>query len=335
MSSTSFTDLKPYIKVQDAKLSEGITYFNNELFWVDIFESKIFKLTDINDISTLQTFDINHTTYSKNAKYPYDAIKYAESTSVIFPVDENTILFGSRFGIGKLDCASKEWEYIATYDQCTELSPERCSRLRSNDGNVSPCGKYIYIGLMDTFEVPLTEEGCILKYDLSAKEFTMVYESITIPNSIHFKANTEGVIYFTDSLGFAIWEYDEKTGKKRKAIDIMAPAHNNTQFESPEPDGCVVDYENNLLITSLWSTSKIQSYDLGTGKLVNEYILPVPRISCCCAYGPDLFVTTANLNIDNDRHDKSDLDLVGGSIYKLPNVIPNGKLKNSKATPLY
>ena len=194
-------------------------------------------------------------------KNPNTAGKYRESIGVVFPdhQDKNLVLFGSKFGIAKGDLVTKKWEYLMLYSECKDLDKERAMRLRSNDGNVSPCGNYIYIGLMDDNDVELKNEGCLMRISLVNKTMEVVWKNITIPNAIHWSLDKKSM-YVTDSLSWIIWKCDaQDLDKKVKLIDIKNA--NNQAFASPEPDGSDVDSENNILYTAVWSTHKVQAFD--------------------------------------------------------------------------
>ncbi|CCE65676.1 hypothetical protein TPHA_0M01020 [Tetrapisispora phaffii CBS 4417] len=338
----SYKNIKPFVRLQDPKLSEGISVFNNRLLWVDIFRSEIYLLNKpLDEVPQdtlseaekheLRTFPINHTTY--DGEYPFDHTKYSEVVGVVYPYDQQNqyILFGSKFGIGKLELKTGKWTYLVTFDRCDTLTKERFMRLRSNDGGISKDGNYLYIGLMDTFNEDLTDEGCILEYEFKTDKLTMLFNryKVKIPNSIHYDKTDSNILYITDSLNFKIWKYNKQTDERTELINVQKV---NSEFESPEPDGSLIDYEDNLFVTAVWSTNKVQIFDLITGTLQRELLLPVPRISCCCRYKHDLFITTANMNIDNDKtHDNE--DTVGGSIYRIPNVFKSTTTASTKIYP--
>lgn len=346
-----FRNLKPYYHVPGATLSEGVTYINETktLVWVDIYKAEVHKVEHMGYPETSHDYiNIAQDDYRPDAavKYPYpDKGQHVrESIGVVFPIVEKhqtdhieRVLFASKYGIAQGNFLTKEWEYLMLYKSCPELSEERLSRLRSNDGNVSPCGKYLYIGLMNDFPYPIKDEGCILRIDLSEKTVDMVWDHMKIPNSIHWSENGD-TMYVTDSLAFTIWKVDVHTKEKAKLIDVKHS--NNQSFESPEPDGSSIDLRNNRLYVSVWSAGKIQEYSLADGRLLKEYLLPAktPRISCCAIAGNDLYVTTANADIGGPKLSN---DKRGGCLYKLPNVVqvssPSALIEfaSSKRQPLF
>ncbi|EDO17587.1 hypothetical protein Kpol_1061p9 [Vanderwaltozyma polyspora DSM 70294] len=333
MSVADYSQLPIFYHDKTAKLSEGVSVYHDMLFWVDIFKAEIHTLDNIDKVEGHRMFKITPETY--DGEYPFTKFNCKESVGVVFPIDKTSAMFGSRFGIGKIDLNTGKWKYLVTYDQCKDLTYDRFSRLRSNDGNVSPCGKFILMGLMNSFEFQVTDEGCILLYDIEKNALTMFYDHIKIPNSIHWDGKNNDIVYITDSLNFVIWKYNHKTQEKQLLIDFINNG-SNKGFASPEPDGSIVDYHTNVIYVSVWSTSKVQAYDLETGNLLQQFKIPQARASCCCIYKEDIIVTTANLNIE---HPTNQADPIGGALYRIPNgrIHPTGDKPNhddSKVVPV-
>ncbi|KAL6950098.1 hypothetical protein ACO0QE_000768 [Hanseniaspora vineae] len=267
---------------------------------------------------------------AKYPKYPYPDSPYPERVGVVFPTtnSEHKVLFGGKYGLGVADLVTKTWYYRVLYREIQNFSTDvnktvkhDWSRMRSNDGNICPSTNSVYIGLMNDFHITkCTTEGFVCKIDLSRDSHTKdtiscVYEGIRIPNSVNFFGSD---IYLTDSLQSQIlkisngvhlkhWQHD---GEGSHITQFINTRTHNTEFESPEPDGSVIindkatdatGADNPKLITSVWSTSKLQEYSLTTGELLEEHLIPhAANISCCCV-GPlmsDLVVTTASLDLE-------------------------------------
>lgn len=342
----------------DARLTEGITYCGetDTLYWIDIYKAQIHRIQNFQkdpppfsfesnyDFVTISQENYNESIFG--VPYPREYSQYKESIGVIFPndnSDSHLIYFGSKFGIGRYDYKTSQWGYMILYSSCEEIGPYSY-RLRSNDGNVTPDGKYIVVGLMEDFmyDASRSKKGCVIRVDLVSKKIEMMVSGLKIPNAIHWSQDCSKM-YITDSLNFTIWEYeyDEMVGRlvlphrRRALIDIR---RYNTEFESPEPDGSDIDLTNGLLYVSVWSTSQIQVYDIQTGELVKRYLLPLstPRISCCCLVGNDLLVTCANQYITDDERLKNGLankDTEGGCIYRIENVTQDmSPTRSSKRT---
>lgn len=334
MGKTKYQELQPFYHVADARLSEGLTYIKetDTLLWVDIYRGEIHRLDSVSASGTAnhKVFNVSQSTYSSGAaiKYPKTPTPLRESVGCIFPVitdgQVDTVLFGSKFGVGRCQFSSGEWEYLTLYSRCPELaSGDRWLDLRSNDGNVSPDGKSLYVGVMCDFHVPMQDIGAIVRVDLVGSAALplpvhLVIDRVKIPNAIHW--NSAGTkMYWTDSLHFCLWEQDgDDSSTKKKLIDVQ---RHNPEFESPEPDGSATDLVNNVVYVCVWSTHKVQKYSLEDGTLLHEYVLPqsTPRISSCCFVGRDLCITTANLDIEQGSSASG--DSVGGCIYKLTDVL--------------
>lgn len=345
-------DLKPYYRHDKARLAEGITYIaeTNTLYWVDIYEGQLHRLVNLDKDDEYAKFDIRRVNYDAsigNIEYPTKDTTVRESCGVIFPThtDKDIVYFGSKFGIGKASFKTGKWGYIALYSQCKDIEPERALRLRSNDGNISPDGKHIIIGVMNDFGVELKDEGCILKisFDSVSKKSTveMLWDHVRIPNAIHWNKDASK-IYITDSLAFTVQVFDwdnvnntiPDVKNSHKLFDTRLSCEG---FESPEPDGSDADEQNSLIYQCVWSTSKVHVYSMIDGKLVREFHLPkeTPRLSCCCIVGKDLFVTVGNSYITDEDHNaakaQGKFDNVGGSIYRIKNALAdNDKITSSK-----
>lgn len=335
---------------EDARLTEGVTFSRefNTLYWIDIYRAEIHRLNNPLGDKTEQKYDWfnistkNYDSTMFDVPYPKTETFFKESIGAIFLCgDVNSIYFGSKFGIGKLDFQTGKWCYKILYNQCSVLQENnRWTNLRSNDGNVSPDGKFIFIGLMNDFMFEPTDfkQGCILKISLVEKTIELVWDSIKIPNAIHWNSKNDKILV-TDSLNHCIWQcsYNYETNEilmatKIKLIDTKA---NNPNFESPEPDGSDIDSINNLLYVSVWSTHSVQIYDTNNGNLIEKIQLPesTPRISCNCIVGDKLFITTANQNIDDESNANASVkDSNGGCIYKVQGVLlgNTSELKSSK-----
>lgn len=357
----SLTNLAPLFRPRDPRLSEGITYCGktDTLYWIDIYKAQIHRIQNFQSgsPSSLQcnydSITISRENYNRdmfNISYPTtEHVQYKESIGVIFPndnddgADSHLIYFGSKFGIGQYDYRTNQWGYMILYSSCPELQPYS-HRLRSNDGNITPDGRYIVIGLMEDFmyDASKSEKGCVLRVDLVEKQIEMMVNGMQIPNAFHWNQDASKM-YITDSLNFTIWEYDYNKNENRLILPHRRRAlfdiqKYNTDFESPEPDGSDIDLRSGLLFVSVWSTSQIQVYDIQTGKLVKRYLLPMatPRISCCCLVGNDLLVTCANKYITDDEQMNNN-DMCGGCIYRIENVTQNNTslTRSSKRTLKY
>lgn len=315
VESKDYSDVKRFYHVPGARLTEGVTYDArvDRLLWVDIYLAEIHV---INKVSEPDYANRHQSIVIKGSSN-------REAIGVVFLTeDPDVVLFGGRNGIGKWVIGSDKWEYVVLYEACKELTAERLERLRSNDGNVTFDGEYIFIGLMDEWAYDLTiDDGCIVKINVKKGTVELAWDKIAIANAIHWDKN-QNFIFITDSSSHCIWRapYNKETytiDKSKKELWIEFKQFNQ-DFASPEPDGSDLDIENNLLYVAVWSTHRIQVFDLSKpNKLVQEFAIPVEtsRTSCCCLAGKDLFITTGN-----DEINENPLSGPGGVMYRLKNV---------------
>ncbi|CAB4255239.1 similar to Saccharomyces cerevisiae YBR053C Putative protein of unknown function [Maudiozyma barnettii] len=323
-----YSQVMPFRHEDGARLSEGVTYDirNDRLLWVDIYNSEIHAIDNVSRDGR----------EGRHMTIKIEGSQGRDSVGVVFLTDDpGIVLFGGKDGIGQWKVGSHEWEYVVKYSACSELAenPDRLQRLRPNDGNTTRDGKYILIGLMNDFNYDVKAiDGCILRISVSKGTVEMVWDGIAIANAVHWD-HDEKYVFITDSLQHTIWRcpWDKQTNSlnrngKEAWIDFKS---HNKEFASPEPDGSDMDIANNLLYVTVWSTHRVQVYDITQrNKLVQEIILPVttPRGSCCCLAGSDLYVTTANDEISDEPVQKGQ----GGSLFRLLCVADN-KATSSKA----
>lgn len=278
--------------VLDSRVSEGCLYSatHQKYYWIDVFKATIFSCSkDKSDFKECQII-------KKEGSFP-------ERVGFVVPSKENAdvVYFGAKYGLAKVNMTTGTWEYLALYS--TSALNRDWDRMRSNDGNTDPNdSSIIYAGIMNDFHVgDCTLEGAVVKFTIKDNGISCecVYDGIKIPNSINFVGNKK--IYLTDSLNFQILEipYESKDWKNEaiKAIDIK---QHNEEFESPEPDGSFI-LNNKYFVTAVWSTCKVQVFELETYSLAYEYMIPdIDRISCCALASETnkIIVTTASQTVD-------------------------------------
>ena len=325
-----YSQVMPFRHEKGARLSEGVTYDvrNDRLLWVDIYKAQIHAIDNVSRDGSQGRHCRIKIRGSSGGR---------DSVGVVFLTeDPQIILFGGKDGIGEWRVGSYEWRYVVRYSECPELAadPKRLARLRPNDGNTTRDGRYILIGLMNDFMYDVeAQDGCILRISVETGTVELVWDAIA--NAVHWDRD-EKYVFITDSLMHTIWRcpWDKATAsidKDNRQAWIDFKSHNQ-QFASPEPDGSDMDVPHNLLYVSVWSTHRVQVYDITKpNSLVQEILLPVttPRGSCCCLAGSDLYVTTANDEISDEPQDPVKQEQ-GGSLFRLLCVNDN-KPTSSKA----
>ena len=215
--SKTIHDQEPYYFDKTSRLSEGITYvaMSKTLFWVDIFNALIHKITNLDDVSTHSSWHASADNYM--GTYPYDNT-YAERIGVVFPVDKaegvDEVYFGAKYGLAKMSYATQTWEYVIPYSDCG--LQRNWADLRSNDGNVSPEGD-VYVGFMHDFHAQENREdpqGALVKMNIPDRTCEVVIDHVLIPNALNWNSELDHV-YFTDSLNFIIWKIPYHNGTIR------------------------------------------------------------------------------------------------------------------------
>lgn len=88
--------------------------------------------------------------------------------------------------------------------------------------------------------------------------------------------------------------------------------------ESPEPDGFTLS-ESGDLFTAVWSTGTVAHFN-AEGTLVEKFTFPAQRISACTFGGinmDELFITTANLQLEDPARLGENVQDLGGSIFRI------------------
>ncbi|CAG97982.1 regucalcin [Kluyveromyces lactis] len=322
----------PYYFDSKIRLSEGISYAaeSKALFWIDIYNAYIHRVTDIDDISTHTVWHASVDNYE--GLYPFTT-DLPERIGAIFPIDRadgvEEVYFGAKYGIARMNYTTLRWQYLVHYSD-SGLQKD-WTGLRSNDGNVSPDGE-IFIGIMNDFHCTVDSEdpkGALLKVNLRENICELVIDKLMIPNAINWSQDGT-TVYFTDSLNFSIYKYpyqDKNLIVEDKALFIDIKKF-NSQFDSPEPDGSFIDPDTHNIITAVWSTSTVQRYDT-KGDLIHKWTFPeTNRISACTLAQGHMFVTTANEIIEDNASPEG----LGGSIFKVENV--STYMGSSKRNPI-
>lgn len=291
----------------NGRLSEGPTYnpSNNTLLWVDIIAGKFHR------VRLPATSADNYTSQEKKQveQSHEEFVIPDEYIGVIYLTDDDDVVYlGGKRGIAKYVLTTGEFKY-------KWLFPNG-SKLRSNDGNVDPEGN-IWQGVMGSFDYGPIEEGALLKIDTKTDEVTTVIPNVLISNGINWSHDGR-TLYWTSSLDLKIYAFDYHEGEisnKRVFIDIRAVY---PDVESPEPDGFTLS-ESGDLFTAVWSTGTVAHFN-AEGTLVEKFTFPAQRISACTFGGinmDELFITTANLQLEDPARLGENVQDLGGSIFRI------------------
>ncbi|KAI6090397.1 regucalcin [Hypoxylon rubiginosum] len=202
------------------------------------------------------------------------------------------IAIGAKYGVAVLDRRSGEYEYVARFGDADVTAGEQGKgkdneRLRSNDGNIDPHGRF-WLGTMTDIGLDLQPEGSLFLIDAAAGTTRTIRHPVTIPNSVGWSPDNR-TLYFTDSTARTIHAYD---------YDVTSGAVSNERpfyvHDGPgEPDGFRVDVEGNLW-QAVYGESRVLKIT-AQGKLVGEIRLPTRCITCPQFVGTELFITSAGM----------------------------------------
>ncbi|ODV96224.1 hypothetical protein PACTADRAFT_33402 [Pachysolen tannophilus NRRL Y-2460] len=306
MSSVKLVKVEvPFISLKGSRLPEGATYnhLNHSFLWVDIIAGEVHRVfLPANDEENVKEMLSTH-----------EVVKVEDSCGVIGLTSDNDIyIVGCQKGVGFVNFKTKEFKYKLFFPSETyNIS------LRSNDGSIDDKGNF-WVGTMDNFDQPSVGPNGF-QYRVNHKDFSIdtLIKNCYIPNGMAWKDNK---FYWTDSGTYTIWkfDYDSNTGE----ISNKQPLINMKDFcpedESPEPDGFAMA-ANGDIYTAVWSTGKVLRFNL-EGKLMEKFIFPAKRVTCPIIGGKnfnELFVTSADLHLDDVDKLASEPGDLGGAIFKV------------------
>lgn len=140
-------------------------------------------------------------------------------------------------------------------------------------------------------------------------------EDAFIPNGLAWH---EGKVYWTDTITHTIWKFDYDAENNR--LVHRTPHIDLEKFcpETPNPDGFAMA-ENGDIYTAVFGGSAVLRFDI-YGQLLEKFLFPAQRITCAVLGGKDgneLFVTSADLHLDDPSKLQSEQGDVGGSIFRI------------------
>ena len=208
---------------------------------------------------------------------------------------EGNLMSAEKNGIFLTNPKTREKTYITQFESDVDL--------RYNDGRFDPVGRFL-VGTKsekDYFVEETIVKGKLFSYHNG--EYKVLLNDLLISNGIGFSHNG-GKMYFIDTptKKVAQYNYDLNTGDllfEKYIIDIDGEGW---------PDGMCVDLDGNVWVAE-WEGSRVRKWDINTGKVLDEIILPCSRVTSCCLGGEnlnELFITTA----------RSEKDILGGALFR-------------------
>jgi len=208
---------------------------------------------------------------------------------------EGNLISAEKNGIFIINPKTKEKKYITQF--------ESDANLRYNDGRFDLVGRFL-VGTKseaDYFVEETVVKGKLFSYYKESHK--VLLNDLLISNGIEFSHSGEKMYFIdTPTKKVAQYKYNLTTG------DIEFEKYIVNIDGNGWPDGMCVDLEGNIWVAE-WEGSRVRKWDINTGKVLDEIILPCSRVTSCCLGGEnfdELFITTA----------KNEKDILGGALFR-------------------
>lgn len=316
-SQLSMVTATPVFQYKGARLPEGITYDhrNNSLLWVDIRRGEVHR------VELPRTKAVEYTEADLNTiDNSHEVIKYKESDPSFLPSvgaialteTPDIVIAAATQGIAQMNLKTSEFEYKYKFDF---LPPGKEREFRSNDSSATPAGN-LYIGVMSNFNAKEQHKGYLVKFDTRTKKFTILLDGVGISNGMAWSSDLKKFFHIdSSSYKVSVFDYDQDTdtiSNKRVFFDSLA--HFPKLYEM---DGMTIDLEDNLYI-AVWMGGQVFKLNQ-QGEIVQTFTFPAKRTDCPIFGGvnmDELFVTTADLNLDDEDTLASVEGDFGGAIFR-------------------
>ena len=154
---------------------------------------------------------------------------------------------------------------------------------------------------LDYFIEKIVVKGKLFSYYNGTHK--VLLNDLLISNGIGFSHNGEKM-YFIDSPTKKVdqYKYNLDTG------EIIFEKHIVEIDGEGVPDGMCVDLDGNIWVAE-WGGRRVCKWDVNTGHMLNEILLPCSRVTSCCLGGEnmdELFITTA----------KNEKNILGGALFR-------------------
>jgi len=208
---------------------------------------------------------------------------------------EGNLISAEKEGIFEINPKTKEKIYLTQLE--TDIN------LRYNDGRFDPVGRFL-VGTKSEKDFFLEKEivkGKLFSYINGVQK--VLLNDLLISNGIGFSHNNEKMYFIdTPTKKVAQYDYNLETGDisfEKHIVNIDGPGW---------PDGMCVDLDGHIWVAE-WEGNRVRKWDINTGQVLDEIIVPCPRVTSCCLGGDnlrDLYITTA----------KSEDNLFGGGLFR-------------------
>ncbi|KAK9461832.1 uncharacterized protein V1516DRAFT_271653 [Lipomyces oligophaga] len=280
-------------------LGEGPTYISgdNSFYFLDIHarEVKWFSLADEQTvISEVNPENGNEAepieVFTRTSEVEVHTTKYQDPVGVLclLPDSPKRFLVGGKRGFAIASPGkSAELEYI---NKIYPDNPEMEQRMRINDGNVDPIGRFLAGSMMQSWPEGTSPDliGTMYSVDLDGS-LKSLYGNQGVPNGLCWSRDGQ-IMFHSDSPTSTIWayDYDLETGSasNKRAFIKITDGH---------PDGMTISAQGDLFI-AIWEGGRIERRSSESGALKAVYKFPASKVTCPVFGGKnldELFVTTA------------------------------------------
>jgi sugar lactone lactonase YvrE len=208
---------------------------------------------------------------------------------------EGNLISAEKEGIFIINPETKQKIYLTQFESDINL--------RYNDGRFDPVGRFL-VGTKsenDYFSEKEVVKGKLFSFINGNHK--VLLDNLLISNGIGFSHNGKKM-YFIDTPTKKVSQYlyDIDTGEiefEKHIIDIDGNGW---------PDGMCVDLDGNIWVAE-WEGGRVRKWDVNTGDVLDEIILPCPRVTSCCLGGEklnELYITTA----------ASENNIFGGGLFR-------------------
>lgn len=229
--------------------------------------------------------------------------------------DNDIVLAAAKQGIAIVSFKALSFEYKYKFDF---LSAEQRRRFRSNDAKISPAGNF-WIGIMmDNLKYSdIGPEGWLVKFDHQTLKYTSLLEGQTIPNGMAWNKDLTKFFHINSTTQkIRVYDYDKTTDSIANGEDFFDASTLTDNYT--EPDGMTIDDADNLYV-ALWESSTVFKIS-PQGEVVHRFVFPAKRTNCPVIGGSqlnELFVSTADLHLDEPEKVGSEKGDFGGSIFRV------------------
>ncbi|TAG55396.1 MAG: SMP-30/gluconolactonase/LRE family protein [Cytophagales bacterium] len=263
--------IKEIVKANNI-LGESPLWFEESktLYWIDIFDKKIFRLDTSSNQTEIWNLEVMPTAICKK--------------------NSNTLYVVFESGVGLFDLKTASFTVLDTINL-----PEN---IRFNDAACDANGK-LWLGTMDKqCEAPI---GKLYGLELEKISFSGI-ENIIESNGIAW-SNDNTIMYFVDSMNYVIhyYKYDLALGR---IIEELNSTH--LPKDLGVPDGIKID-KNGLLWVAMWGGAKLLVVNTKTHGIEKQ--IELPSLNCTSltfinsSYSK-MYVTTANYGTTDAENQK-------------------------------